>query len=107
MAHPRLDFFGGGSGRSAVGSPRWQLPRSSWPSSGPVSQICDLAAHSAVMPCVSFLTRSLDRQALRPDFGESHTRIRQAVIRICFECGEGTGPVGDAVVAHYLVLAVW
>jgi hypothetical protein len=107
MAHPRLDFFGGGVGavRSRVATR--QLPRSSWPPSGPVSQICDLAAHSAVMPCVSFLTGLLDRQALRPDFGESHTRIRQAVIRICFECGEGTGPVGDAVIAHYLVLAVW
>jgi hypothetical protein len=43
--------------------------------------ICDLAAHSAVMPCVPFLTGSLERQALRPNFGESHTRIRQAVIR--------------------------
>ena len=59
------------------------------------------------MSCGSFLTGSLDRQALLPDFGESHTRIRQAVIRICFECGGGTGPVGDALIPHYLVLAVW
>jgi len=53
------------------------------------------------------LAGSLDPRALRPYFGESHTRIRQTVVGIRFERGKRPGPVGDAGIYHYLMLAVW
>ena len=52
------------------------------------------------------LAGSLDPRALRPYFGESHTRIRQTVVGIRFERGKRPGPVGDAGIYHYLMLTV-